>query len=100
MSPDARRALRTIRRCVASGRYRLTRHFRVRLAERGVLWPDVLTVFDEPDEVRADGLDDADRERWIVTGPAADGSTMTLVCAIGRASDGTLTVFVTVYWDA
>ena len=99
MDKPSRQALSTMRRCIAADRVRLTRHFRVRLAERGVLWADVLTVVDAPAGVRGDGFDDAGRSRWIVNGKAADGTAMGLVCAIGRDSDGALTVFVTAFWE-
>lgn len=98
MNTDARRALSTIRRCIAAERVVLTRHFRVRLAERGVLWVDVLTVVEAPSNARGDGFDDAGRSRWIVNGRAADGTVMGLVCAIGRDESGELTVFVTAFW--
>ncbi|MBM4108410.1 MAG: DUF4258 domain-containing protein [Phycisphaerae bacterium] len=99
MRADARRALSTIRRCIRADRVRLTQHFRVRLTERGVLWADVLTLFDAPTGAEADGFDDAGRARWIVRGRAAGGHAMGLVCAIGRDSGGRLTVFVTAYWE-
>lgn len=99
MNADARRALNTIRRCVASDRIRLTRHFRVRLAERGAFWTDVSAVIDSPASVKGDGVDDVGRSRWIVSGKAADGAAMGLVCAIGRDSAGELTVFITAFWE-
>ena len=99
MNAEARNALRTIRRCVAEGRYRLMRHFRVRMAQRGMCWPDVLVVIDTPTDARPDGIDDAGRSRWIVSGQSADGIGMELVCAIGRDAAGELTVFITAYWE-
>lgn len=99
MTPDARNALATIRRCVDADRVMLTRHFRVRLAERGFLWADMLAVLDTPDEARGDGIDDAGRSRWIVRGRAADGTRAALVCAIGRDGAGELTVFITAYLE-
>lgn len=74
-------------------------HFRVRLTERGVLWADVLALFDEPSEARADGVDDEGRARWIVRGASADGTMMGVVCAIGRDESGELTIFVTAFWE-
>jgi uncharacterized DUF497 family protein len=99
MSTPARQALSTIRRCIARDRVRLTMHFRVRLTERGVLWADVLTLFDAPTDAKADGTDDHGRARWIVRGAAADGTRMGVVCAIGRDRAGELTVFVTAFWE-
>lgn len=99
MTPQARQALQTIRRCVAADRIRLTRHFRIRLAERGAFWADVVAVLDRPATVRGDGIDEAGRSRWIVSGRAADGAAMGLVCAIGRDHAGELTVFITAFWE-
>jgi hypothetical protein len=99
MDGPARRALATIRRCIAADRVRLMRHFRVRLAGRGLLWPDVLTVVDAPTGARSDGFDNEGRARWIITGTAADGTPMGMVCAIGRDDAGDLTVFITAYWE-
>jgi uncharacterized DUF497 family protein len=99
MNAPARRALSTIRRCVAGDRARLTQHFRARLTERGVLWVDVLTLFDAPSNAQADGHDDHGRARWIVSGHAADGTAMGVVCAVGRDRGGELTVFVTAFWE-
>lgn len=99
MDRSAPQAVATIRRCVEGGRMRLTMPFRVRLAERGVLWVDVLTVIDQPAQVEADGYDDTGRARWIVHGEAADGTEIGLVCAIGRDEEGELTVFVTAFWE-
>lgn len=99
MDKPARQALSTIRRCIARDRVRLTMHFRVRLTERGVLWADVLAMFDEPSGALADGVDDEGRARWIVRGKSADGTMMGVVCAIGRNESGELTVFVTAFWE-
>ncbi len=99
MDKTARQAVSTIRRCIRGERVLLTRHFRVRLTERGVLWADVLALFDEPFDANADGLDDEGRARWIVRGGAADGTAMGVVCAIGRNESGELTVFVTAFWE-
>lgn len=64
-----------------------------------MLWADVLTLFEDPSEARADGPDDRGRARWIVTGKATDGIAMGVVCAIGRDRSGELTVFVTAFWE-
>lgn len=99
MDKPARQALSIVRRCIARDRVRLTMHFRVRLTERGVLWADVLGLFDEPSAMLADGLDDEGRARWIIRGTGADGSMLGVVCAIGRDAAGELTVFVTAFWE-
>lgn len=99
MESNARKALATIRRCLGANRVRLTVHFRLRLAERGLLWTDLLTLLESPVSMRADGFDDWGRSRWLVSGHAAEGTALTLVCAIGRARGGALTVFVTLFWE-
>ncbi len=97
MDPHARNALSTVRRCIAAGRVVLFQHFTRRLDQRGMFWPDVLAVFDDPDSVRADGFDDWGRARWIVSGAAADESPIDVVCLIDRDAKGELTLFVTIY---
>lgn len=99
MADDARKALATIRRCVASDRVRVLPHFARRLDQRGMVWADVLAVIDAPDAVRADGHDGWGRPRWILTGEAGDGLPIRLVCVIGRDAAGELTVFVTIFWE-
>jgi Domain of unknown function (DUF4258) len=99
MNTNAKRALSTIRRCIKAERFRLSEHFTKRMDERGMLWADVLAAMDLPARVEADGFDDAARSRWIVHGPAADGSAIGIVCAIGRDERGELTVFITLFWE-
>jgi len=98
MDADARRALRTIHRCIEAGRFRLTAHFRQRMAERGIVWPDLLAIVDGPAEVKADGADDWGRARWIMSGEAANGEPVDLVCVLDRNDAGELVVFITIYW--
>lgn len=47
MNAKARAAWRTIRECVAKGRYAVTAHFVERMHGRGFFWPDVLTVLEQ-----------------------------------------------------
>jgi len=98
MDGKARQALSQIRECVAADRYRVTEHFPKRMDERGLFWPDVLTVIDEPCEVRFDGLDRFDRPKWIIAGVTADGLAVELVCAIDHDDAGRLVIFITIYW--
>lgn len=99
MKAPARSALATIRRCLAAERFRVSEHFSKRLDERGMFWTDVLSAFDAPSRVDADGYDHAARSRWIVQGPCADGTPIHVVCAIGRDDGGELTVFITLFWS-
>jgi len=95
----AKHALQTIQRCIDADRVAMTRHFRVRLVERGLLWVDVIGALHEPVSVKGDGFDDAGRSRWIVQGPAATGQRVGVVCAIGRDNTGDLAVFITAFWE-
>jgi len=97
MDAKARNALATIRRCCDEGRYRVLPHFTMRMDERGLVWPDVLTVLDAPTTVRASGRDRFNRPKWIIGGTAADGLAMELVCVLDVDDHGDLTVFITAY---
>lgn len=97
MDAKARRALAQIQDCVAADRYLVLPHFRKRMARRGLVWPDMLAVLDDPEGVRLDGNDDWDRPKWIVKGTATDGQGIELVCVLAVGDDGDITVFITVY---
>ncbi len=99
MNSAARQALKTIRHCVEAERVVLLPHFTQRMEERGVFWSDVRAMIDKPTGVRDDGFDDWARPRWIITGEAADGSPLGMVCVLGRDREGQVTVFVTLYWE-
>jgi len=97
MNADARRALATIRRCVEDERYVVLPHFTQRMDQRGLFWPDVLAVLDEPTGVRGDGRDKDDRAKWIVGGKTPDGLAIEIVCALDVDENGDVTVFITIY---
>jgi len=97
MDAKGRKALSTIRRCVAARRYRLLAHFTERMDERGLFWPDVLAILDDPTDVHSDGVDRWDRPKWIVTGESACGHNLELVCVLDRDERGHITVFITIY---
>jgi hypothetical protein len=97
MNRSAREALLMIRACVAAKRYVLKTHFRLRMAERGLLWTDVLTILDAPGDVRSGGRDDFDRAKWLVSGSAVDGEPIEFVCVLDVDARGEVTVFVTIY---
>lgn len=99
MKADAQCALATIRRCLAAERFRLSEHFTKRMDDRGLMWADVLSVFDDPARADADGYDHAARSRWIIRGPSTDRTAVGIVCAIGRDGRGELTVFITLFWE-
>ncbi len=87
----------TIRACVGAGRYQLLVHYRERLAERGLLWSDVLAVLDEPAAIHDAGDDRFGRPKWLINGEAADGLPLEFVCVLDRDARGVVTVFVTIY---
>jgi len=97
MDSEARQALRTIRRCVRAGRFRLLVHFTERMDKRGLVWPDILVVLDRPDDVRDGGPERLSRPKWIITGTAADGLPVEIVCVLDEDEHGELTVFITIY---
>jgi len=97
MDAKACRALRTIRRCVEAGRYRLVLHFMQRMDERGLFWPDVAAVLDKPTDVRDGGPEHWGRPKWIVTGRSAAGDELELVCVLDKDDRGKLVVFITLY---
>jgi len=97
MDAEARNALSVIRKCVAAGRYVVLPHFVQRLDERGLFWPDVRAVLDDPSGVRNDGRDRYDRPKWIVAGDAADGLLIEIVCVLDEDEHDNVTVFITIY---
>lgn len=97
MDAKARKALDTIRDCVAAKRYLVLPHFVQRMDERAFFWPDVLAVLDRPGSVRDDGRDRYGRPKWIIAGNTPDGVALEMVCAIDADQRGRLTVFITIY---
>lgn len=97
MTAEARRTLAVIRECLASDRYALTVHFSRRMEQRGLFWPDVLAVVDDPGEVRGQGMDEYNRPKWIIAGQAAIGDEIEIACAV-EIDDGQ-TEFITFYWE-
>ena len=97
MTAEARRAIIEIRECIDADRYALTAHFSRRMEERGLFWPDVQAVIDDPEDVRSQGMDEYGRPKWIIHGEAALGYDIQIVCAI--EIDQTETEFITLYWE-
>lgn len=65
--------------------------------QRGLFWTDVQAVIDDPEDVRSQGMDRYGRAKWVVSGEAATGDSIEIVCAIEL--DETETEFITLYWD-
>jgi hypothetical protein len=97
VTTDARRAIAVIRRCVEEDRFVLSIHFSQRMEQRGLFWPDVLAVIEEPEDVRPQGMDRYNRPKWIIPGEPATGGEIEIVCAIEL--DETETEFITLYWE-
>ncbi|HSW46606.1 MAG TPA: DUF4258 domain-containing protein [Phycisphaerae bacterium] len=72
-------------------------HFRERMAQRGLLWPNVLAVLDDPADVRDGGPETLGRPKWIVAGTAADGKGIEIVCVLDADEHGRQTVLITAY---
>ena len=97
MDAPARKALRIIRRCVTAGRFRLLIHFTQRMDQRGLVWPDILAVLDDPEDVHDGGPDRFGRPKWVLSGTAADGLVVEIVCVLDEDEHGNMTVFITIY---
>ena len=67
------------------------------MEQRGLFWPDVQAVIDDPRGVGSDGMDRYNRPKWKVCGAAADGTEIEIVCAIEL--DESETEFITIYWE-
>ena len=99
MNTRAKRVLRTIQDCVASGRYLALTHFVQRMDSRGLFWPDIQAVIDSPEAVEDNGLDKFGRAKWRLRGRTQDRLELGIICVMDRDQAGNLTVFITVYWD-
>ena len=99
MNKRASKALSVIRRCVVDGRYIVLPHFAHRMDERGLVWSDLLAVLDNPDRLRDEGYDQFDRPKWLISGTAADGLPVEIICVLDRDKHGNITVFITLYWS-
>jgi hypothetical protein len=98
MDAKASRALKIIQECMAArGRHRMTAHFEQRLQERVAFWPEVLSILDEPTEVRDGGPDEVGRPKWILRGRSTAGQELELVCRLESDQRRNRVVFVTIY---
>jgi hypothetical protein len=98
MDAAAKAALAVIRKCLAADRYRTTAHFRLRMARRGLLWSDLLTVFDVPTAVREGGHEKLGRPKWLVAGFATDRLPVEIACVLDTDPDGETTILITIYF--
>jgi len=91
------KAIALIRDCADNDRVEIKDHFRQRMGERGMFWPDVLGVVHGKPSLRADGVDRFGRERWFLAADAPDGWPIELLCVID--DDGPTAAMITIYWD-
>ncbi|MBC7784949.1 MAG: DUF4258 domain-containing protein [Burkholderiales bacterium] len=96
MTSAARKAIAVIRECIASDTYAISVHFRERMDQRGLFWPDIQAVIDEPHDVVSCGEDRFDRPKWVVSGRCATDDDIEIICAIEIDNSGT--EFITLYW--
>jgi hypothetical protein len=68
-----------------------------RMTQRGLFWPDVQAAIFDPTDVQSQGMDEYNRPKWIITGQAATGDEIEIVCAVEM--DETETIFITLYWE-
>lgn len=88
-----------VQRAVEAENYLVRDHFEQRMSERGLFWADVLSVVEDVSDVRTDGTDEYDRERWFFKGMATANAEIEILCVF--ESDGTESVICwTIYWDA
>ena len=99
MDARGRKALREIKACFSTERLIVLKHFTRRMDGRGLFWPDIRTVVDDPSQVRDGGPDEHGRQTWILRGKATEGSEIELVCAMDHDEKGDFVVLITVYWD-
>jgi hypothetical protein len=64
---------------------------------RGLFWPDVLTILDDPTDIRPGGPERFGRPKWIVAGESVGGEKLELVCVLDADERGGVTVFITIY---
>ena len=74
----------------------MTSHFEQRLSERGALWADILTLFDQPTEVEDQGADPHGWPKFRIRGQAADHTPLAVVVAV--RDDGRVR-FITIHWE-
>lgn len=91
----ARTALKVIRRCVVADRFTVSPHFVHRMAERVLVWPDIVAVVGSPDSVRSGGRDRWARPKWLISGTAADELPIEVVCVLDEDEREDVTVFIT-----
>jgi len=93
---DAEDALRQLRDAVAADQVEMTAYFEQRLGERGLLWADLLTLFDQPARMEDQGPEVHGWPKWRVWGKAADGTPAGVVVALRE--DGRVR-FITIHWE-
>lgn len=97
VTSEARRAVAVIRECLANDRFAVSVQFAHRMEQRGLFWPDIQAVVEDPSGVWAAGMDRDGRPEWIIAGDAGGLGEIEIVCAIECDDSGT--EFITLYWE-
>ena len=95
MNVSASETLRSIRDAIASDSVEITSHFDERIGERGLLWIDLLVIFDWPTHMEYQGLDPHGWPKWRIWGATADGEEAAVVVAL--RDDGRVR-FISIHW--
>jgi hypothetical protein len=96
VTADEEQALKVIQDAVAADRVEVTTHFDQKIAERGMLWVDMLTIVDEPTRMEDQGIENHGWPKWRVWGKSADDTSAAVVVAI--RDDGRIR-FITIHWE-
>jgi hypothetical protein len=96
MDKEAQDALESIRSAVSADHVEMTSHFERMIAERGMLWVDLLTILEQPSKMEDQGPEDHGWPKWRIWGEAADGTAAAIVVAI--RDDGRIRC-ITIHWE-
>jgi hypothetical protein len=96
MNKEAQAALEIIRSAIAADQVEMTSHFEQMIAERGMLWVDLLTIVEEPERMEDQGPDIHGWPKWRIWGAAADGTAAAIVVAI---RDDDWVRCITIHWE-
>lgn len=96
MDAEAQSAWQQTRNAVAADLMVSTVHFDRNLAKRGMLWPDLLTILDEPTRLENQGIEEHGWPKWRIWGNASDGSPAAIVIAL---QDNGWVRLITIHWE-
>jgi hypothetical protein len=92
-------ALTFIQNCLNDEeRYFVRDHFEMRMSMRGMFWPDILQIVEEPKGVRMDGIDKYGREHCSLNGLTTANAEIEILCVLERDPNDN-TIFWMIYWE-